>query len=66
MAMAHIGIITIGVNDKTLNKIVLFLVSLSAGGLLGGAFLHLLPEAVEGFEGLNVYISLIFGFILFF
>ena len=64
--IAIIGIVTIGVDDKKLNKIVLLLVSLSAGGLLGGAFLHLLPEAVEGFEGLNVYLFLIFGFILFF
>ncbi len=64
--LSIIGIVTIGVNDKKLNQIVLFLVSLSAGGLLGGAFLHLLPEAVEGFDGLNVYLFLISGFILFF
>lgn len=33
-----------------LNKIVVFLVSLSAGSLLGGAFLHLLPESAESLE----------------
>ncbi|MHA1267091.1 MAG: ZIP family metal transporter [Candidatus Helarchaeota archaeon] len=61
-----IGILTIGINDKFLNQIVIFLVSLSAGGLLGGGFLHLLPEAVEASPGLEVYLAIIFGFILFF
>ena len=64
--IAIIGIVKIGVDDKKLNKVVLLLVSLSAGGLLGGAFLHLLPEAVEGFGELDVYIFLILGFLLFF
>ncbi len=70
-AIALIGIITIGVNDKFLNEIVIFLVALSAGGLLGGGFLHLLPEGVGeaealGLGELNVYLAVIAGFILFF
>lgn len=32
---------------RSLDKITVFLVSLSAGSLMGGAFLHLLPEASE-------------------
>jgi len=42
------------------------LVALSAGALLGGAFLHLLPETMSEFgpEGINE--SVIIGFILFF
>ncbi|MHA1649626.1 MAG: ZIP family metal transporter [Candidatus Helarchaeota archaeon] len=64
--IAIIGIFTIGINDEYLNKIVIFLVSLSAGALLGGGFLHLLPEAVEEVGNLNIYLTLILGFILFF
>ncbi|MHA1270797.1 MAG: ZIP family metal transporter [Candidatus Helarchaeota archaeon] len=64
--IALIGIVTIGINDEFLNKIVVLLVSLSAGGLIGGGFLHLLPEAVEESMSLNIYIVLIAGFILFF
>jgi zinc and cadmium transporter len=32
---------------EILQKLLLFLVSFATGGLLGGAFLHLLPEAVD-------------------
>jgi len=46
-------------NRNWLDKIVVFLVSLSAGSLLGGAFLHLLPEAAEVIEP-----SLLFGIFL--
>ena len=65
-AIALIGIITIGINNKFLSQIVIFLVSLSAGGLLGGGFLHLLPEAVEAVEELTIYLCVILGFVLFF
>lgn len=44
---------------ESLNKITVFLVSLSAGALMGGAFLHLLPEASE-----NISIDLLFGIFL--
>jgi len=52
--------------EKFLEKIVLFLVSLSAGALMGGAFLHLLPESVELREGLDVFLFVLVGFVLFF
>lgn len=45
--IAFIGIFTLALKDKFLNKILLFLVSLSAGALMGGAFLHLIPEAIH-------------------
>ena len=66
--IALIGIFTLSLKDKILNKILLFLVSLSAGALMGGAFLHLLPESVEKAEGTNidVFIYVLIGFILFF
>ena len=64
--IAFVGIFTLAMKDKLLNKILLILVSLSAGALMGGAFLHLLPEAVEESEGINAFIIVLVGFLLFF
>ncbi|MGB9612914.1 MAG: ZIP family metal transporter [Microgenomates group bacterium] len=44
----------------------LFLVSFSAGALMGGAFIHLLPEASENFADGDVYSYVLFSFVLFF
>jgi len=64
--ISFIGIFTLALKEKFLEKIVLFLVSLSAGALMGGAFLHLLPESVELREGLDVFLFVLVGFVLFF
>ncbi len=61
-----IGVITLAMSDKLLGKILLLLVSFSAGALMGGAFLHLIPEAVENFQGSNIYSYILIGFISFF
>ena len=45
--LSMIGIITLWVNDKTLKKVLLYLVSFSAGSLFGDAFIHLIPQAIE-------------------
>jgi zinc and cadmium transporter len=42
-----IGLITFSIKEKTLRKILLYFVSFSVGGLLGDAFIHLLPESVK-------------------
>jgi len=64
--IAFIGIFTLSLKDVLLNKILLILVSLSAGALMGGAFLHLLPEAVEEADGSDIFLFVLVGFILFF
>ena len=64
--IAFIGIFTLSLKDKVLNKILLILVSLSAGALMGGAFLHLLPESIEESGDTNPFIFVLIGFILFF
>jgi len=66
--IAFIGIFTLALKDKILNKILLVLVSLSAGALMGGAFIHLLPEALEKAEGtdFDVFLFVLIGFVLFF
>jgi len=66
--IAFAGALTLFLKEKLLNKMLLILVSLSAGALIGGAFLHLLPEAVESVPEeniLNVFIFSIIGFSVF-
>jgi zinc and cadmium transporter len=62
-----IGIFFIFLKKRTLDKLLIFLVALSVGSLLGGAFLHLLPEIINttGFS-LNVAFLILGGIILFF
>lgn len=64
--IALIGVFSLYVREELLNKILCCLVSLSAGALLGGAFLHLMPEASRliGIEVVS-YIVLV-GFCIFF
>jgi zinc and cadmium transporter len=47
--IALIGVITLSFSTKKINKILLYLVSFSAGALLGDAFLHLIPETTQKF-----------------
>jgi zinc and cadmium transporter len=61
-----IGIFALLLNEKVLDKILILLVGISAGALIGGAFLHLLPEALEKSNSTSTYLYLIVGFILFF
>jgi len=63
--IAFIGALTLFLKEKLLNKILLILVAFSSGTLLGSAFFHLIPEAIEKFEEkeiLNLFLYLIFGF----
>jgi len=51
---------------ETLSKITMFLVSLSAGALMGGAFLHLLPEASKGMGAEKLFVIVLVAFVIFF
>jgi len=64
--IAFIGIFTLSLKDKVLNKILLILVSLSAGALMGGAFLHLIPESIEEKSVAFVGLFTLIGFSSFF
>ncbi len=64
--IAFIGIVSLAVKEKVLDKILLCLVGFAAGALMGGAFLHLLPETVEKSTNMNVFLALSLGFFLFF
>jgi len=61
-----IGIFALLFKEKILNKILILLIGFSAGGLIGGAFLHLIPESLEEIEPHACFLYVIIGFILFF
>jgi len=61
-----VAILFLYFKKETLHKITLFLVSLSAGALMGGAFLHLLPEAAQEIETGKLYLIVLAAFIFFF
>lgn len=62
-----IGIIYLAINIEKLKKILLFLVSFAAGALLGGVFLHLLPEiSAEGMLSTASSLLVLGGILLFF
>ena len=60
------GIVTLILNEKIIDKILIFLLGFSGGAMIGGAFFHLLPEALEKSSGIAAYVYLIIGFITFF
>ncbi|MEM4263936.1 MAG: ZIP family metal transporter [Candidatus Woesearchaeota archaeon] len=62
--LSFVGVVTLVLKRKLLESVVLVLVSFAAGALLGGAFFHLLPEALE--EGGPVWFMLILGILVFF
>jgi len=64
--IAFIGILTLLLKERLFEKILLGFVALSAGALLGGAFLHLIPEAIEQFTSQNTFFYVLAGFALFF
>ena len=64
--IAFIGVFALAMKEQLLNKILIILVSLSAGALMGGAFLHLLPESIEKSENADILIFVLVGFVLFF
>jgi zinc and cadmium transporter len=72
--IAFVGIFTLAISHKALEKILLSLVGLAAGTLIGGAFLHLMPEALEEMGDVighdeahqNVMLMVIVGFVIFF
>ncbi|MDD4939534.1 MAG: ZIP family metal transporter [Candidatus Omnitrophica bacterium] len=64
--ISFVGIISLLFKEDFLDRVLLLLISFSAGALIGGAFLHLIPEAAEKSVHGEVYSFVIIGFILFF
>lgn len=61
-----IGIFTISINHKILRHLLLPMVALSAGTLLAGAFIHLLPESILTLGSRTPLLITLFSFIGFF
>ncbi|MCS7095629.1 MAG: ZIP family metal transporter [Candidatus Bathyarchaeota archaeon] len=65
--IAFIGILFIGLKEKLFNRITVLLVGFASGTLLGGAFLHLLPEALSsGGDATSTFLYVISGIVVFF
>jgi len=65
--ISFLGVLLIFVKTPILSKITLFLVSFAIGGLLGDAFIHLLPQSFEQFDfQLIPSLLILAGILLFF
>jgi len=64
--LALVGVTTLSLSEKTLHRLLLPLVALSAGSLLGGAFFHMIPESIaKSGADITVYIYVVGGFAFF-
>ncbi len=69
--ISFIGALILFLKEELLDRILLILAAFAAGALMGGAFLHLIPEAIAkvGADENSVFfifLYLIFGFCIFF
>jgi zinc and cadmium transporter len=66
-AIALVGSVTLLLSEAALNRIIMPLVAFAAGSLLGGAFFHMLPAAIEESPAeAGVFLWALVGFALFF
>jgi zinc and cadmium transporter len=63
--VAGVGVLLL-IREALWRRLISFLVSFAVGTLLGGAFLGLLPEALERAESLPVFSTVLAGVVLFF
>ncbi len=63
--VSFIGVVTLYMRPKLLDKVLFGLVSFAAGALLGAAFLDLLPEALEQTGG-PIFVYALIGVIVFY
>lgn len=64
--LSLLGIFAFMIGKSAEKKVALFFVAFSTGSLLGGAFLHLLPESIHNPENLEPYLYLLLGIIIFY
>ena len=59
------GIFTLSMREETLKRLIFVLTSFAIGGLLGGAFFHLLPEAMQQLKIETALLLTLAGFLVF-
>ena len=64
--VALAGAFTLLISKKSLDKILIFLVAFATGSLLGGAFFHLIPEAITELSVLETILIGFFGILIFY
>lgn len=66
--IALVGSVVFLMTEATFQKVLLPLVALSAGTMIGGAFLHMIPEGIMAFGGptTGFFLWVLAGFVLFF
>ena len=65
--IAMVGSVTLLLSAATLERILLPLVAFAAGSLIGGAFFHMLPTALDSnMSVMSIMTSLVGGFVVFF
>lgn len=61
------GVFTLSFNQRKLYSVLIYFVSLSAGTLMGDAFIHLIPEAYENTDrAVGVSVFILAGILIFF
>jgi len=61
-SISFLGVFTLSMQAEKLRKVLLYMVSFSAGALFGDVFIHLLPEVIAEFGfGVNISIYVMFG-----
>ncbi|MGB5491911.1 MAG: ZIP family metal transporter [Woeseiaceae bacterium] len=66
-AIAMVGSVTLVLKPATLDRLLLPLVAFAAGSLIGGAFFHMIPAAIDAnADILGIGVAVVTGFTLFF
>lgn len=61
------GVVTLVIKDDLLRRMIIFLVAFAAGGLIGTAFLDIIPEAAEYVKDITqLFLYVVLGYVLFF
>lgn len=61
-----VGVFTLSLREETVKKYIFMFLSLAMGALLGDAFIHLIPESIENFDGGSTAGILVIGGIFIF
>jgi len=65
--LSFIGVLWLFLSNRTFDRLIFILVSISAGTLFGDAFIHLIPESLEhGMNATSFSLAVLLGLLVFF